>query len=117
MVFVQPMKILRIAFFDCDVVVVPPECSNHRGFNESVIDMVLTRSAVNKNIYKLNLLLADLMNVKATLPDFIDDCCSPMSGVEYPVPLVSISTASFAFHETLVQFNQDNELFLTILTE
>jgi len=110
---------LSNCFGDCDVAVLPPECSNHRGFDESQIDLVLTRSALNKNLNKLDLLLNDLKTVKQSLPGYVENCCSS-GGVEYPVSEVSISqisSASYAFHSSLVTFNQDNEVFQTILTE
>jgi len=111
---------LENCFSDCDLAVVPPECANHRGFDEGVINYALTRSAINKNIQKLDLLLSDLKTTKESLPGYIDTCCTPSSALEYPLSEVSvsqISSSSFAFHQTLLQFNQDNEVFKTVLTE
>jgi len=107
-------------FSDCDVAVVPPECSHHRGFNESTINIVLITSAINKQLAKLGSLRSELETVQDTIPAFVDTCCTPSSAVEYPLSEVSVSefsTASYAFYQRLLQFNQDIQTFYDFMLD
>jgi len=97
----------------CADSILSPECANHRGFTEDVLDDILVTSALNKNKVKLNNLLNSLSEIGNDLPQYLgNSCCPGNNGYTYPVDLSSISTSSYAFLQNLMTFNEDSQAFL-----
>jgi len=96
----------------CAESILPTECSTHRGFTEDVLNDVLVMSALNKNLVKLTNLQNNLFILMNQLPLYhSNSCCNGNDGYIYPVEVSSVSTSSFVFLQSLIQFNEDSQVF------